>query len=145
MPVNRRIYYGLLSLTSIILILLPGICRATATNDHHQAEIPSLYYIHWGLLGISFLIVSIITIRAYKSKSQHNNSILTGLFILVAVSLYSLDQLPALHGYFDATTHKFISGYHESSPIGFIKFIYKVALGIFMTVYAFLGMHKHHE
>ncbi len=144
MSVKRRLY-SLIFLVGVNLLAWVDISRASVPGGHHQAEPPVLYFAHWILLAVALLIVVTVTIRIYKKKSEHQGLLLAGLFVLVGAAIYFLDQLPALHGYFDLATHQFLPGYHEPPQFGFAKFVYKMVLGAFLTTYAFLGMHGHDE
>ncbi len=57
--------------------------------------------------------------------------------------MYTLDQFPEVLRHWDAASHQFVDGYHEAPGLGFVKFIYKMGLGILLTIYGIIGREAH--
>lgn len=114
-------------------------------HDAHHAPPPLIYYINWGLILIGFIITCFYCLTVYKrGKPKHEGLGLAMLLIILVIVLYVTNQLPSVQRHFDPASHQFADGYHESSVIGFVKFIYKMALGICLTIYGIIGREDHH-
>jgi cytochrome bd-type quinol oxidase subunit 2 len=117
---------------------------ADAHGNGHHVQPPFIYYLSWGLLGFTFIIVCSYCLWVFKrGKPKHEGLTLAVFLVLLAIALYALNQFPELQRHFDPASHQFVDGYHESATFGFVKFIYKVALGILLMIYALIGMEHH--
>jgi len=111
----------------------------TIHNDDHPntLSIPVVYKLYWiGLiLLVAFVLVYFLTI--YKKENFTPLKPLTISLLLLALSLYLLEQGQIFTGYFDPV-RGFVSGFHEPNTIGFLRFLYKLIAGIALCMYGFI-------
>jgi hypothetical protein len=117
------------------------------TKDHmdhdHQAEVPLAYLFYWGILILVMVIILIYFVYRRKNKDLKPMIPLAVFLVLFALAIYIIEIItPAFSGRFDLETLRVIHEYHEAPDLGFLRFIYKFILGIFMTIFAFLNMDR---
>ncbi|MCL6582475.1 MAG: hypothetical protein K6U11_02440 [bacterium] len=107
--------------------------------NHHSTSIPVLYKLYWiGLIIMVVLMVGYFFFLHPKEKYQFIKP-LTIIFILLALSLYLIEQGRVFTGYFDPSAGgRFVSGYHENNEIGFLRFVYKLTLGMALWAFGFI-------
>ncbi len=114
-------------------------------GGHHAGNAPVVYYANWVLIAVTFIITCFYCLAVYKwGKPKHEGLLLAMFLVLLVIAIYGTAQFPQVQRHFDPTAHKFVDGYHESSIVGFIKFIYKFALGICLMIYGLIGREDHH-
>ncbi|MEW6381845.1 MAG: hypothetical protein AB1611_19900 [bacterium] len=103
-----------------------------------SGNIPLLYKLYWvGLIAMVVLMVSYFFFLHQREKHRLIKP-LTLLFIFLALSLYLMEQGQILSGYFDSAAKVFVPGYHEVNEIGFLRFFYKLTLGIALWAFGFI-------
>lgn len=112
-------------------------------EPHKAVPVPKIYYFYWGVLLLTLLIVAGYFYRIYKELPQRETLTFAALLIICGLVLYLVEQMPSFAGYFDTGKKIFVEGYHEPVVMSFLRFIYKIVLGILFVVYAFLGMEHH--
>ena len=119
---------------------LAGANLETATQSKLLAKnIPPLYYLYWVLLGLAFTIGCAYCLWIYKwGRPKQEGLALAKTLIGLAVILYLINQAPQLKNHFDPIKHQFVVGYQEPPRIGFIKFFYKIGLGILLIIYGLI-------
>jgi len=106
---------------------------------------PRIYYFYWLLLIMTFLILVGYFYTIHREAPHRETKTLALILVVLGITLYFVDQLPSLAGFFDMERKVFVEGYHESTSIGLIKFVYRIVLSILFVVYAFLGVHEEHK
>ncbi|MEW5801976.1 MAG: hypothetical protein AB1847_07715 [bacterium] len=107
-------------------------------GDNHAEAIPLFYKLYWtGSISMVVLLI-IYFFYLYKKEKYWLVKFLTFLLLFLAFSLYLIEQGQSFAGYFDPVRHLFMPGYHEANTIGFLRFIYKLTLGIALCVYGFM-------
>jgi uncharacterized membrane protein len=110
---------------------------ASVSGHGDNIPIPFMYKLYWiGLISMMILIM-LYFFLFYRKENYQSLKSLTILLILLAFSLYLLEQGRVFTGYFDPVRHVFVSGYHEANNMGFLRFIYKLVLGIALCGYGF--------
>ncbi len=116
-------------------------------GEHDQGdstEIPLVYFFYWGILILAMGIILIYFVYRFK-HSQTNPMVPLAVFlVLFAMSVYLFEIIvPTFSGRFDPAALRVIHEFHEGANLGFLRFIYKFLLGIFMALFAFLNLdHK---
>lgn len=101
-------------------------------------SIPLLYKLYWvGAISMVVLLI-VYFFFLYKKEKYQLVEPLIFLLIFLALSLYLMEQGHVFSGYFDPARHLFVPGYHEANDIGFLRFIYKLTLGVALCVYGFI-------
>ncbi|MGA1874030.1 MAG: hypothetical protein ACMUIA_00310 [bacterium] len=109
-----------------------------------SGPVPMTYRVYWiGLIILAVLILGYFLIM-YKKERIRLFPSLTVLLFLLAIFLYILEQLPFFAGYFEPA-RGFIPGYHEPNTIGFLRFLYKLLLGIGLCAYGFVVFFSYHK
>jgi len=105
-------------------------------------SIPIGYKLYW--IGLIFLVIFLLVyfLIMYKNKNFTSLKPLTIFLLLLALSLYLLEQGQIFTGYFDPIKG-FISGFHEPNTIGFLRFLYKLIAGIALCMYGFMVFFAH--
>jgi len=118
---------------------------AAAHGGGHHAEPPVIYYANWAVLFLGVVVCGLYLVRVAKvGKPHHETVLLAFIFVCMAYFLFiSANYIPSMARHFDMNTHTFVDGYHEAPLIGFVKFIYRIVFGAFLTVYAIVGMEHH--
>lgn len=112
-------------------------------DKDHQAEVPLAYLFYWGILILVMVIILIYFVYRRKNKGAKPIIPLAVFLVLFALSIYIIEIItPAFAGRLDMKALKIVYEFHESPNLGFLRFIYKFALGIFMTLFAFLNMNR---
>jgi len=112
-------------------------------DDHHSPP-PSIYYLYWMFLGLTFVIVCFYCLWVYKKgKPEHEGLSLSIILVSLVIILYAMNQFPELQRHFDSASRQFVNGYYESTTAGFVKFIYKIMLGILLMIYGLMGKKQH--
>ena len=98
---------------------------------------PLLYKLYW--IGSISMVVLLIFYFLYLYKKEKYRFVkpLTFVLLFLALSLYLMEQGRIFTGHFDPVSHLFIPGYQEANEIGFLRFIYKLTLGIALCAYGF--------
>lgn len=116
-------------------------------KDHmdkdHEAEVPLVYLFYWGILILVMVIILIYFV--YRRKHKHLTPMipLAVFLVLFALSIYIIEIItPVFSGRFDLKTLRIVYEFHEAPNLGFLRFIYKFILGIFMTFFAFLNLDR---
>jgi hypothetical protein len=113
------------------------------TDLDHQADVPLVYLFYWGILILVMVIILIYFVYAYKSHRTKPVIPLAVFLILFGLSIYILEIITTtFSGKFDLSTLRIIHEFHEGPDLGFLRFIYKFILGIFMTFFAFLNLDR---
>jgi len=109
--------------------------QPATSND--SFSVPLLYELYW--FGCISMVVLLIFYFLYLYKKEKFRLVkpLTFLLLFLALSLYLMEQGQIFTGHFDPVRHLFVAGYHEANEIGFLRFIYKLTLGIALCVYGF--------
>jgi len=110
--------------------------------DHNfPAEVPLIYLFYWGILILVMVIILIYFVYRYKRHQSKPIIPLAVFLILFGLMIYILEIIaPTFSGKFDLSTLRIVHEFHESPSLGFMRFIYKFILGIFMAFFAFLNM-----
>lgn len=114
---------------------------------HEDQEIPSemplVYLFYWGILILIMVIILIYFVYRFKRKQQRPIIPLAVFFVLFAISIYVLEIMaPIFTGRFDPASFRVVNEFHEGTNLGFLRFLYKFLLGIFMTFFAFLNLDR---
>jgi len=116
----------------------------TIHNDEHPntLSIPVAYKLYW--IGLIFLVIFLLVyfLTMYKKEKFTSLKPLTIFLLLLALSLYLLEQGRIFTGYFDPVKG-FVSGFHEPNTIGFLRFLYKLIAGIALCMYGFIIFFAH--
>ncbi len=108
----------------------------------HEVEVPILYLFFWGILLLVMVIILIYFVVRYKHGQKGPIISLALFFVILVLAAYFLETTPILSKTFDSETLTFISKFHEDNKLGFLRFVYKFLLGIFLTLFAFLNMDR---
>lgn len=116
-------------------------------KDHmdkdHQEEVPLPYLFYWGILILVMVIILIYFVYRHKNKESKPMIPLAIFLVLFALSIYIIEIItPAFSGRFDVEALKIVHQFHEAPELGFLRFLYKFILGIFMTFFAFLNLDR---
>jgi len=163
--VQRRMPKEMLwvGIVTVLLCLTTGLCRSfpwSGVSEAYTAQsvarnpqramhtvqpgipqdsfsVPLLYELYW--IGSISMVVLLIFYFFYLYKKEKLWLVkpLTFLLLFLALSLYLMEQGQTFTGHFDPARHLFVPGYHEANDIGFLRFIYKLTLGIALCVYGF--------
>lgn len=120
-----------------------------AEQDHikqdarqHQEATPLIYLFYWGILILVMVVILVYFVIRYK-RGQEKPVISLGVALVIFVlTAYLIEITPIFSGRFDPDTFKFVHEFHESPNLGFLRFMYKFLLGIFLTFFAFLNMNR---
>ena len=117
-----------------------GTINAAEHPDSHS--IPIAYKLYW--IGIIFLVIFLLVyfLIIYKKETFTSLKPLTIFLLLLALSLYLLEQGRIFTGYFDPVKG-FVSGFHEPNTIGFLRFLYKLIAGVALCMYGFIIFFAH--
>jgi hypothetical protein len=112
-------------------------CPPVPKSPSPYLEVPLFYELYW--IGLISMVILLIFYFFYLYKKEKFRFVkpLTFLLLFLALSLYLMEQGQTFTGHFDPVRHLFVSGYHEATEIGFLRFIYKLTLGIALCVYGF--------
>lgn len=104
--------------------------------------IPVIYKLYW--IGLIFLVIFLLVyfLIIYKKEKFTSLKPLTIFLLLLALSLYLIEQGRIFTGYFDPVKG-FVSGFHEPNTIGFLRFLYKLTAGIALCMYGFIIFFAH--
>jgi hypothetical protein len=107
------------------------------SSIQHPASFPLLYKLYW--IGSISMVVLLIFYFLYLYKKEKYRFVkpLTFVLLFLALSLYLIEQGRIFTGHFDPVRHLFIPGYQEANEIGFLRFMYKLTLGIALCAYGF--------
>ncbi|MGA1790323.1 MAG: hypothetical protein ACMUIM_02465 [bacterium] len=114
---------------------------------HEDHEIPSgmplVYLFYWGILILIMVIILIYFVYRFKKKQTRPIIPLAVFFVLFAIAIYVLEIMaPTFTGRFDPVSLRVVNGFHEGTNLGFLRFLYKFLLGIFMTFFAFFNLDR---
>lgn len=94
-------------------------------------------YVYWIILILLFILILYFFLYRINKQSeffQYGNwwqkNIFSLLLIILGFSLYFIEQ---------------ITKYEENPIIGFVRFFYKVVIGVFLLVYGLMGRHEESE
>ncbi|MFH0925336.1 MAG: hypothetical protein V1872_06845 [bacterium] len=106
-----------------------------------------LNYLYMSLLCIfGFLPLLYYLLQRIKRKQlQHEGHLLAWFLVLVTLSLYTIDQLHSVFGFFDPIKNEFVTNYKELFIVSIIKLFYKIIFGIMLMIYGFLGMKNDYK
>jgi len=116
---------------------------AALTDQGLPADVPLIYLFYWGTLILVMVIILIYFVYRFKRKPGRPIISLAIFLVLFVVVIYGFEILtPVFSGRFDLTTSKIVHEFHESANLGFMRFLYKFLLGVFLTVFAFLNLDR---
>ena len=116
---------------------------AAHSDDALPTEAPLIYLFYWGILILIMVIILIYFVYRFKRRPKRPIIPLAVFLVIFVVAIYGLEILtPTFSGKFDLATLRIIAEFHESANLGFMRFIYKFLLGIFLTIFAFLNMDR---
>jgi len=119
-----------------------GIIHTADTEHPDSLSIPVTYKLYW--IGLIFLVIFLLVyfLIMYKKEKFTSLKPLTIFLLLLALSLYLLEQGRIFTGYFDPVKG-FVSGFHEPNTIGFLRFLYKLIAGVALSMYGFIIFFAH--
>ena len=114
-----------------------------AHNAEHPGALPITYKLYW--IGLILLVILLLVyfLIIYKKEKFTSLKPLTIVLLLLALSLYLLEQGRIFTGYFDPSMGKFVSPFHEPNTIEFLRFLYKLMAGIALCMYGFIIFFSH--
>lgn len=111
-------------------------------GHNHKEDIPMAYLFYWGILILVMVIILVYFVFRYKSGQLRPMTPLAVFLVFSVLIAYLIEITPVFSGRFDQVTFGFTHGFHERPNLGFLRFVYKFLLGIFLTFFAFLNMDK---
>jgi hypothetical protein len=117
----------------------------SVVNEDHESPsgMPLVYLFYWGILILIMVIILIYFVYRFKKKQARPIIPLAVFLVLFALSIYALEIIaPTFTGRFDPGSLRVVHEFHEGTNMGFLRFLYKFLLGIFMTVFAFLNLDR---
>ena len=119
--------------------------HGTIHNIEHPdtLSIPIAYKLYW--IGLILLVILLLVyfLIIYKKEKFTSLKPLSIVLLLLALSLYLLEQGRIFTGYFDPSMGKFVSPFHEPNTIEFLRFLYKLMAGIALCMYGFIIFFSH--
>ncbi|MBN2372603.1 hypothetical protein JXL19_02290 [bacterium] len=107
-----------------------------------EEEVPIFYLLYWGVLIFMMVIILIYFVSRFKSRQLRPMVTLAVFLVIFVLSAYLIEMTPVFSGRFDPVSSQFVKGFHEKPNLGFLRFVYKFFLGIFLTFFAFLNMDR---
>lgn len=111
-----------------------------AAGEDHQEAVPLIYLLYWGILILVMVIILVYFVVRYKRGQNSPLMSLALLLVFFVLTAHLIEITPIFSGRLDPATLEFVSEFHESPNLGFLRFLYKFLLGVFLTFFAFLNI-----
>lgn len=117
------------------------------TGDGHEEmagleDMPISYVAYWTVLIFVMIILLIYFVYRFKHGQEKPIISLAIFFIVFILVAYFFETTPIFTGRFDPKNYISIHDFHEGNNLGFLRFVYKFILGLFLTLFAFLNFNR---